>query len=114
MVMRQGSLESIRNRQSAGRIGSFGRQNSGIGAAARTGSFGHGPLGFAISSPRSGAKTRTLVKGQHGEMTAIMKTREERREELKQLAAMPNGIDKLYLILTRNFVLFEKLPLGHS
>jgi hypothetical protein len=41
-------------------------------------------------------------------MTAIMKTREERREELKQLAAMPNGIDKLYLILTRNFIPFEK------
>jgi hypothetical protein len=36
-------------------------------------------------------------------MTAIMKTREERREELKQLAARPNGIDKLYSVLTRNF-----------
>lgn len=46
------------------------------------------------------------------EMTAIMKTREERREELKQLAAMPNGIDKVYLILTRNFIAFEKLPIG--
>jgi hypothetical protein len=45
-------------------------------------------------------------------MTATMKTREERREELKQLAAMPNGIDKLYLILTRNFIPFEKLPIG--
>jgi hypothetical protein len=57
-------------------------------------------------------KTRTLGKGQDVEMTAIMKTREERREELKQLAAMPNGIDKLYLILTRNFIPFEKLPIG--
>jgi hypothetical protein len=37
-------------------------------------------------------------------MTAMMKTREERREELKQLAAMPNGIDKLHLILTRSFI----------
>jgi hypothetical protein len=45
-------------------------------------------------------------------MTAIMKTREERREELKQLAAGPNGSDKLYLILTRNFIPFEKLPIG--
>jgi len=45
-------------------------------------------------------------------MTAIMKTREERRKELKQLAAMANGIDKLYLILTRNFIPFEKLPIG--
>ena len=25
---------------------------------------------------------------------------------------MPNGIDKLYLILTRNFIRFEKLPIG--
>lgn len=45
-------------------------------------------------------------------MTGIMKTREERREELKQLAAMPNGIDKLYWILTRSFIPFEKLPIG--
>ena len=44
-------------------------------------------------------------------MTAL-KTREERREELKRLAARPNGSDKLYGILTRNFVPFEKLPIG--
>ena len=44
--------------------------------------------------------------------TAIMKTREERQEELKRPAAMPNGIDKLYAILTRNFIPFEKLPIG--
>ncbi len=25
---------------------------------------------------------------------------------------MPNGTDKLYLILTRNFVPFEKFPIG--
>ena len=41
-----------------------------------------------------------------------MKTREERHDELKRLAAMPNGIDKLYLILTTKFILFEKLPIG--
>ena len=41
-----------------------------------------------------------------------MKTKEQRREELKQLATMLNGIDKLYLILTRNFIAFEKLPIG--
>ena len=41
-----------------------------------------------------------------------MKTREERRKELRQLAAMPNGVDKLYLILTRNFIAFHKLPIG--
>ena len=41
-----------------------------------------------------------------------MKTREGRRNELKQLAGMPNGIDKLYLILTQNFIPFEKLPIG--
>ena len=39
-----------------------------------------------------------------------MKTREEWREELKRLAARPNGIDKLSLILTRGFIPFEKLP----
>ena len=41
-----------------------------------------------------------------------MNTREERREDLKQLAAKPNGIDKLYSILTRQFIRFEKLPIG--
>ena len=41
-----------------------------------------------------------------------MKTKEERRKELRQLAAMPNGIDKLYWILTRNFIPFDKLPIG--
>jgi hypothetical protein len=46
------------------------------------------------------------------DMTAIMKTREERQEELKRIAATPNGRDKLYSILTRNFIRFEKLPIG--
>ena len=46
------------------------------------------------------------------EMTAIMKTREERREELKLFAARPNGINEVYLVLTRNFIRFEKLPIG--
>jgi hypothetical protein len=41
-----------------------------------------------------------------------MKTREERREELKRLAATPNGLDKLYSVLTRNFIPFERLPIG--
>jgi archaellum component FlaC len=41
-----------------------------------------------------------------------MKTREERREELKRLAATPNGIDKLYAVLTRDFIPFDKLPIG--
>ena len=45
-------------------------------------------------------------------VTAIVKTRGERREELKKVASMPNGIDRLYLILTRNFIRFEKLPIG--
>jgi hypothetical protein len=41
-----------------------------------------------------------------------MKTKAERREELKRLGAMPNGIDKLYQVLIRNFIPFEKLPIG--
>lgn len=41
-----------------------------------------------------------------------MTTIEERRKELKQLAAKPNGIDALHLILTRNFIPFVKLPIG--
>lgn len=45
-------------------------------------------------------------------MKAIMKTREERREQLKQLAARPNGIDKLYSVLTKSFIPFDKLPIG--
>ena len=45
-------------------------------------------------------------------MTAIMKTRQGRHEELKRLAAGPNGIDRLYLILTRHFITFKKLPIG--
>ena len=45
-------------------------------------------------------------------MRAIVKTRQGRREELKRLVARPNGIDRLYLILTRHFITFEKLPIG--
>ncbi|HEV3079321.1 MAG TPA: hypothetical protein VGY66_06055 [Gemmataceae bacterium] len=30
---------------------------------------------------------------------------------MKRFAAMPNGINKLYLILTQHFIPFEKLPL---
>lgn len=41
-----------------------------------------------------------------------MQTKEDRKNELKRLAAMPNGNDKLYAILTRNFIVFKKLPIG--
>lgn len=41
-----------------------------------------------------------------------MQTREDRRGELRRLAATPNGIDKLHAILTRNFIPFQKLPIG--
>ena len=41
-----------------------------------------------------------------------MTTREERRAELKRLAAKPNGVDTLHSILTRKFIRFEKLPIG--
>jgi len=41
-----------------------------------------------------------------------MKTREEHREELKRLAARPNGSNKLYLILTQSGIPFNKLPIG--
>jgi hypothetical protein len=64
--------------------------------------------GSALTS----TETRALVKTQGVDMTASMRTREERREELKRLAAMPNGIDRLYAILARNFIPFEKLPIG--
>ena len=45
-------------------------------------------------------------------MTANPKTKEERREELKRLAASPNGTNKLYMVLTSNFIPFAKLPIG--
>jgi hypothetical protein len=45
-------------------------------------------------------------------MAGIMKTREERRGEVKRLAATPNGTDKLYAVLARDFTPFEKLPIG--
>jgi hypothetical protein len=41
----------------------------------------------------------------------ITNTKEERREELQRLAAMPNGIDKLCLILTGNVFPFQQLPI---
>jgi hypothetical protein len=41
-----------------------------------------------------------------------MKTREQRREELQQFAAQPNGINRVYLILTQTFIPFKKLPIG--
>lgn len=45
-------------------------------------------------------------------MKTTMKTREGRREQLKQLAGRPNGIDKLYSVLTKSFIPFDKLPIG--
>lgn len=41
-----------------------------------------------------------------------MKTREERKKELKQLAVKPNGTNKLYEILTQSAIPFVKLPIG--
>jgi hypothetical protein len=41
-----------------------------------------------------------------------MHTRGERQEELKRLAATPNGLDKLYAVLTKSFVPYDKLPIG--
>jgi hypothetical protein len=41
-----------------------------------------------------------------------MQTKEERRAELKRLAATPDGTDKLYAVLTRGFIPFRKLPIG--
>ena len=43
---------------------------------------------------------------------AIMKTKEERRTELKGFASLPNGINKLYWVLTQSFIPFDKLPIG--
>ena len=57
------------------------------------------------------ASTET-VQTRGVDMAATVKTREERRGELKRLAAMPNGTDKLYAIPTRDFIPFEKLPIG--
>jgi hypothetical protein len=50
--------------------------------------------------------------GGNVQMTPILKTRGERKAESKRLRAMPNGIDKLYSILTRTFISFEKRPIG--
>jgi hypothetical protein len=41
-----------------------------------------------------------------------VQTKEERRDELKRLAATPNGTDKVYAILTQSFIPFLKLPIG--
>lgn len=45
-------------------------------------------------------------------VTEILKTRQERHEELKRISAQSNGLDRLYSILTRNFIAFKKLPIG--
>jgi hypothetical protein len=41
-----------------------------------------------------------------------VQTKDERRTALKQLAGRPNGINKVYAILTQARVTFEKLPIG--
>lgn len=45
-------------------------------------------------------------------MAVIQKTRDERQTELRQLAATPNGINKIYQILTTDCIPFAKLPIG--
>lgn len=45
-------------------------------------------------------------------MTTIAKTRQARRDELRRLAAMSNGLYRLYLIMTRNFIPIARLPIG--
>jgi len=40
--------------------------------------------------------------------------RSDRREELKRLAATPHGTDKLYQVLSRGIIAFERLPNGTS
>jgi hypothetical protein len=67
-------------------------------------------LGPALTSTET--RDENAGKDQGVGMTASMKTREERRGELKRLAATPNGTDKLYAVLTRDFIPFEKLPIG--
>jgi hypothetical protein len=44
----------------------------------------------------------------HGPTNAA---RDERLEELKRTAAMPNGINKLYLIVKTKAVPFDRLPI---
>jgi hypothetical protein len=44
-------------------------------------------------------------------MSEIRKTKAERLEELKRLGDKANGSEKLYLILTGNFIPFDKLPI---
>ena len=45
-------------------------------------------------------------------MAAVSKTRAQRREELKRVAAGPNGTDKLHAILTGKLIPCDKLPIG--
>ena len=63
-------------------------------------------IGFGLDRNEDSGKAQGLA------MTTLVRTREERKGELKRLGAMPNGIDKLHAILTRNFIPFEKLPIG--
>lgn len=41
----------------------------------------------------------------------MRQTREQRRDELKALAAKPNGYDKLFSVLRGAFIPFDKLPI---
>jgi hypothetical protein len=63
-------------------------------------------LSLAAGSGDTAMKRRPAPKET---ATAIIKTREEWREESKGLAVMPNGIDKLYAIPTGNFI-SDKFP----
>lgn len=74
-------------------------------------------LGGAVYGSAPGVGTALGRDGDSGDAPGrrhggIMQTREERRGELKRLAATPNGLNKLYAILTRNSISFEKLPIG--
>lgn len=42
----------------------------------------------------------------------MRKTKDDRRRELKHVAARPNGSNELYSILTRHFIPFERLPIA--
>jgi hypothetical protein len=48
----------------------------------------------------------------HGCGLKPMKIKEDRYLELKRLAALPNGTDKLNAILAESFIAFDKLPIA--
>src|SRR5262245_15634811 len=62
---------------------------------------------------RAGTQREAIPRsaGRGNSMPAIEKTREDPLEELKRLGNTANGSDKLYSILTGNFIPFDKLPI---